>query len=392
VRYPLFLDLDGRRVVVVGGGPVALRRTTGLVAAGAMVTVVAPAVEAQFDDLDVAIEPREFAPADLDDAWLALACTGDGVTNSLVAAAAESRGIWCLRADNAERSRAWRPAAADVDDVTVAVTASGDPARAAGLRNAIEALLRSGDLHARRGRHSGGRVILVGGGPGDPDLLTLRGYRALLDADVVVTDRLGPTGLLDLLPADVEVVDVGKAPGGHAAEQRAINALIVDRARRGQIVVRLKGGDPFVLGRGGEEIDACLEAGVEVEVVPGLTSAVAAATLAGIPLTERGTTQHFTVVSGHVPPGDSRSSVDWQLLAATDATLVLLMAVANLPEISRALIAGGRLPNTPVAIVENASLPQQRVVASVLADLAADAESAQVVPPAVVIIGEVARR
>jgi uroporphyrin-III C-methyltransferase len=194
-----------------------------------------------------------------------------------------------------------------------------------------------------------------------------------------------------LLPAGVEVIDVGKSRGGEAAEQLAINELIVDRARRGDVVVRLKGGDPFVLGRGTEEIDACVAAGIPVDVVPGLTSAVAAATLAGVPLTERGTTQHFTVASGHVPPGDPRSSVDWALLAATDATLVLLMAVANLGPISAALIAGGRKATTPVAMVENASLPHQRVVTTTLGELAAVAEAHQIVAPAVVIVGDVVR-
>ena len=235
-------------------------------------------------------------------------------------------------------------------------------------------------------------MVLVGGGPGDPDLLTLgAASRTLLDADVVVTDRLAPTRLLDLLPAGVEVVDVGKTPGGEAAAQEAINELIVARAQSGEIVVRLKGGDPFVLGRGSEEVDVCVHAGVVVDVVPGLSSAVAAATLAGVPLTERGTTQHFTVVSGHVPPGDPRSSVDWALLAATDATLVLLMAVANLASIASALIAGGRKPSTPVAVIENASLPTQRVITAPLGELAATAEAAQVVPPAVVVIGDVVR-
>jgi uroporphyrin-III C-methyltransferase/precorrin-2 dehydrogenase/sirohydrochlorin ferrochelatase len=391
VRYPLFVDLAGRGVVVVGGGAVAVRRIPGLIDAGAVVTVVAPAVDPAILELDLTVERREFAPADLDGAWLALACTDEASVNATVAMAAETRGIWCIRADDADRSRAWRPAATRVDDVTVAVTAGGDPARAAGLRDAIEARLRSGELSARRGRAASGRVILVGGGPGDPDLLTLRGFRALLDADVVVTDRLGPTGLLDLLPAGIEVIDVGKTPRGQAAEQGAINQLIVERARRGAVVVRLKGGDPFVLGRGSEEVDACLAAGVTVDVVPGLTSAVAAATLAGVPLTERGTTQHFTVVSGHVPPGDPRSTVDWGLLAATDATLVLLMAVQNLRPIAAALIAGGRKPGTRAAIIENASLPQQRIIGVTVADLADVAEAQQVVPPAVVVIGDVVR-
>jgi uroporphyrin-III C-methyltransferase/precorrin-2 dehydrogenase/sirohydrochlorin ferrochelatase len=233
--------------------------------------------------------------------------------------------------------------------------------------------------------------VIVGGGPGDPDLLTLRGYRALLGADVVVTDRLGPTGLLELLPPEVEVIDVGKTPRGRAPEQDAINDLLIERARHGAVVVRLKGGDPFILGRGSEEVDACAAAGVVVDVIPGLTSAVAAATLAGVPLTQRGTTQQFTVASGHVPPGDARSSVDWALLAGTDATLVLLMAVANLRAIADALIAGGRKPGTPAVVIENASLPAQRVVGASLSDLADVAEIQQIAPPAVVIIGDVVR-
>jgi uroporphyrin-III C-methyltransferase/precorrin-2 dehydrogenase/sirohydrochlorin ferrochelatase len=393
VRYPLFLDLTGRRVVVVGGGAVAARRTADLVEAGALVTVVAPAIDATIDGSTVILVPREFEPGDLDDeCWLALACTDDGAVNASVAVAAQVRGIWCIRADDSATSRAWRPAVAQVDDVTVAVSADGDPARAVAVRNAVEASLRSGELSARRGRPAtAGQVILVGGGPGDPDLLTLRGFRMLLAADVVVTDRLGPTGLLDLLPAEIEVIDVGKSRGGESAAQQTINELMVARATQGQVVVRLKGGDPFVLGRGSEEVDACVAAGVAVEVIPGLTSAVAAATLAGIPLTERGTTQHFTVVSGHVPPGDSRSSVDWALIAATDATIVVLMAVANLRSIAAALIAGGRPATTPAAVIENASLPHERVVRSMLGDLAAAAEIAQVVAPAVVVIGEVVR-
>jgi uroporphyrin-III C-methyltransferase/precorrin-2 dehydrogenase/sirohydrochlorin ferrochelatase len=391
VRYPLFVDLTGRHVVVVGAGSVAARRLSGLMDAGADVTVVAPQVDPAIADLAVDIVQREFAVEDLEGAWLVLACTDDAEVNAAVAAQAAARQIWCIRADDAGRSDAWRPAASQIDDVTVAVSAGGDPTRAAALRAAIDAELRSGRLTARRGRSTGGKVILVGGGPGDPDLLTLRGYRALVTADVVVADRLGPTGLLEMLPPEVEVVDVGKNPRGHAADQQAINELIVDRARSGQVVVRLKGGDPFVLGRGSEEVEACAAAGVVVDVVPGLTSAIAAATLAGVPLTERGLTQHFTVASGHVPPGDPRSSVDWGLLAGTDATLVLLMAVANLGAIAEALLAGGRKPSTPAAIVENASLPEQRVIGAELRNLADVAGAHQVVPPAVVIVGEVVR-
>ncbi|HVS68889.1 MAG TPA: uroporphyrinogen-III C-methyltransferase [Mycobacteriales bacterium] len=391
MRYPLFLDLTGRRVAVVGGGEVATRRGADLVAAGARVVVVAPDVADELAASGVEVVARRYNAADLDGAWLALACTDDPSVNAQVAADAQERGIWCVRADDASASPAWRPAVTSVDDVTVAVSAAGDPTRAASVRNAIETGLRSGDLAARRTRGVGGRVTLVGGGPGDPDLLTIGGMRALLDADVIVTDRLGPTGLLDAIDAEIEIVDVGKTPGGHAAEQADINALLIERARAGQRVVRLKGGDPFVLGRGSEEVDACVASGVEVHVIPGVTSAIAAASLAGIALTERGTTQQFVVASGHVPPGDQRSTVDWTSLAATDATLVLLMAVANLGPIAETLVAGGRDPQTGAAIVEKASLPDQRVTRCRLAELAEVARREGVVPPAVVLIGDVVR-
>jgi uroporphyrin-III C-methyltransferase/precorrin-2 dehydrogenase/sirohydrochlorin ferrochelatase len=348
-------------------------------------------VAAEIAASGVEVRERPYADGDLAQAWLVLACTDDPRLNAEIAAAAEAIGIWCIRADDADGSAAWRPASTAVDDLTVAVSAGGDPGRAAELRDVIGNALRSGALAPRRHRPTDGRVTLVGGGPGDPDLLTLRGMRALLDADVVVTDRLAPTGLLDSLSAEVEVVDVGKTPGGHAAEQADINALLVERAQAGQRVVRLKGGDSFVLGRGSEEVDACRAAGVPVEVVPGVTSATAAAALAGIALTERGTTQQFVVASGHVPPGDERSTVDWATLAATDATLVLLMAVGNLAPIAETLIAGGRSADCGAAIVENASLPSQRVVRGRLAEIAEIAERESVVPPAVVIVGKVVR-
>ena len=385
----MFLDLGARRVVVVGAGKVGLRRTRALVAAGAVVTVIAPDVPDEVTGLGVDVVRREFVPDDVDGAWLVLACTDDPAVNGAVAQAATARGIWCSRADDADSSMAWIPAATVVDDVQFAVTASGDPRRAMELRDAAARALHSGEWHARPQRPRDGRVILVGGGPGDAGLLTLRGYRALLDADVVVVDRLAPTGLVDLLPADVEVIDVGKDPRGAAASQDDINELIVARAAAGETVVRLKGGDPFVLGRGSEEVEACVAAGVRVDVVPGVTSATAAATVAGIPLTKRGVVQHFSVVSGHVPPGDPRSSVDWDRLGADNGTLVLLMAVTNLAPIATALIAAGRAATTPVAIIENATLGQQRVLRTTLDALATVAADSGVQPPAVVVIGAV---
>jgi uroporphyrin-III C-methyltransferase / precorrin-2 dehydrogenase / sirohydrochlorin ferrochelatase len=388
VRLPVFLDLGGRRVLVVGGGSVAVRRCRALLAAGAHVQVVAtdPAPDLP---AGVTVAARPFRAEDVDGAWLVLACTDDASANHAVAAAAAERGVWCSRADDAAASDVWMPAAGAVDDVQVAVTAGGDPGRARELRDAAVRALHAGEWSTRRTRRGVGRVVLVGGGPGDPGLLTLRGYRALLDADVVVTDRLAPTDLLGSLPDGVEIVDVGKDPRGHAASQDDINRMLVERARAGDLVVRLKGGDPFVLGRGAEEVAACAAAGIPVEVVPGVSSVTAAATLAGIPLTRRGTTQAFTVLSGHVPPGDSRSTVDWSAAAADTGTLVLLMAVANLRPIADTLVTGGRSPDTPAAVVENASLPEQRVVRSTLQRIAEDAERAGVEPPAVVIVGAV---
>jgi uroporphyrin-III C-methyltransferase/precorrin-2 dehydrogenase/sirohydrochlorin ferrochelatase len=393
-RLPLFLDLDGKRAVVVGGGEVATRRAVRLAAAGADVVVVAPTVSDELGGLAATVVRREFATSDVGGAWLVLACTDDPAVNEAVAAAAEAARIWCVRADEAESSPAWLPATAHADGITVAVSAGGDPRRAADVRDHVVRALESGEWQVRRRRRDaahmgGGRVVLVGGGPGDPGLLTLRGYRAMVDADVVVTDRLGPTSLLDALPAEVEVIDVGKTPRGDATSQEEINDLLVRRARAGDVVVRLKGGDPFVLGRGSEEVAACVEAGVEVEVVPGVTSATAAATLAGVPLTRRGTAQQFTVASGHVPPGDPRSTVDWDRLGGGNGTLVLLMAVAHLRAIADALVAAGRAPTTPAVVIENASLPTQRVVRTSLAEVADAADQAAVVPPAIVVIGDV---
>jgi uroporphyrin-III C-methyltransferase/precorrin-2 dehydrogenase/sirohydrochlorin ferrochelatase len=389
--YPLFLDLTGRRVLVVGGGEVATRRVRRLLAAGAVVSVVAPEVSDEIAADVTHVERRAFAPDDVEGAWLVLACSDDPDVNGAVAAAAGQRGVWCSRADDATASSAWVPAAGLADDVQVAVVA-GDPRRAQQVRDHAITALTAGDWPARRHRGRTGKVVLVGGGPGDPGLMTLRGYRALCDADVVVTDRLGPTGLLESLPTDIEVIDVGKDPRGHAAAQEDINALLVQRAQAGDVVVRLKGGDPFVLGRGSEEVEACAAAGVEVEVVPGVTSATSAATLAGVPLTERGKAQEFIVASGHVPPGDPRSSVDWRRLAEGDATIVAMMAVANLRPIADTLMTGGRAADTPAVVVENASLPSQRVFRTTLDRLADVAERERVVPPAVVVIGAVAER
>jgi uroporphyrin-III C-methyltransferase/precorrin-2 dehydrogenase/sirohydrochlorin ferrochelatase len=288
-----------------------------------------------------------------------------------------------VRADDAAASAAWTPAVARHGTVTVAVTAGGDPRRARALREAIAVALDTGELPVRHHRRaSAGRVALVGGGPGDPGLVTTRGRRLLAEADVVVVDRLAPRSLLDGLDEDVVVVDVGKTAGHHPIPQEAINHLLVGHARAGRRVVRLKGGDPFVLGRGGEEALACVAAVVDVEVVPGVTSAVAVPAAAGIPVTHRGRSRQVTVASGH-------EGLDWASFAGLDGTLVLLMAVSGLAEATAALIAHGKPKDTPAAVVESGFSPAQRTTVGRLDTIADLARERDVRPPAVVVIGSV---
>ncbi|HEY7146563.1 MAG TPA: uroporphyrinogen-III C-methyltransferase [Streptosporangiaceae bacterium] len=230
---------------------------------------------------------------------------------------------------------------------------------------------------------------MIGAGPGGPDLITIRGWQALHRADVVVTDRLADPGLVSELRPGVQVISAGKAPGAHQLSQDEINDLLIGHASAGRQVARLKGGDPFILGRGGEEAQACAAAGIPCQVIPGLSSATAGPALAGIPLTQRDVGQSFAVVSGHLPPGHPGSRVDWTALAAGADTLVLLMAVRNLRAIAAHLIGAGRPGSTPAACVENAATPAQRVLRCTLAGLAGPA-AAQISNPAVIVIGPVA--
>ncbi|MGN6300345.1 MAG: uroporphyrinogen-III C-methyltransferase [Angustibacter sp.] len=399
---PLLLGLlvADRCVLVVGGGSIGLRRVARLLEAGADVRLVAPEVVPALRGLAEAGRltwlRREYRPGDLDDAWLAFACTDDPAVNAEVVAAATAQRVWCSRADDARAATAWTPAAGRSGPASVAVLSGRDPVRSTRLRDAAVAAVEA-ELHAGRaasGREqrgpSRGRVVLVGGGPGDPGLLTRRGYERLAEADVVLVDRLAPLAVLDGLHPDVEVVDVAKLPRGERTTQEAINALLVRHARAGRVVVRLKGGDPFVFGRGMEELLACADAGIDVEVVPGVTSAVAVPGLAGVPLTHRGVSQGFSVVSGHLPPDHPGSTVDWQALAASGTTLVCLMAVDTMPQIADALRRHGRPGSTPVAVVQDGGLPTQRVLHSALSDVAAMMGRERVTAPAVVVVGEVA--
>lgn len=388
--YPILFDLAGRRVVLVGGGAVAARRIPALLAAGALITVIDPEPAASIDASAVELVRRTYAEGDLAEAWFAHACTSDPAVNAAVAAEAERLRIPCVRADDARGGTARTPAVARADGVTVAVNASDDPLRAAAVRDAVALALDAGELPVREvRRRAGGWVALVGGGPGDPALMTVRARRLLAQADVVVIDRLAPS-VKGLLSDSVEVIDVGKAPGSHRKQQEEINALLVDRAQRGQRVVRLKGGDPFVLGRGGEELKACVDAGVDVEVVPGVTSAIAGPAAARIPLTHRGISADFAVLSVHRDP-TLQSEIDWSAASRGASTLVLLMAMAQLDHVAAELIRHGRAADTPTAVVQNATLPTQRVVTSTLADIAEDVRRAGVGSPAVVVVGEVVR-
>jgi uroporphyrin-III C-methyltransferase/precorrin-2 dehydrogenase/sirohydrochlorin ferrochelatase len=384
--YPLLLDVAGRAVLVVGAGPVGARRALGLADAGAVVTVVAPAVDdALAGDDRIRLIRREYTSSDLDAMWLAHACTGDDDVDSRVAADAEAAWVWCVRASSAASSAAWTPAVARVDDLVIAVSAGGDPGRAIAVRDAVRLLLQTGELPVRRQRHSetAGSVALVGGGPGDPGLITVRGRRLLAEADVVVVDRLGPRALLEDLAPDVEVIEAGKAPDNHTLPQEAMNDLLISLAQQGKRVVRLKGGDPFVFGRGGEELLALVRAGVACEVVPGVTSAIAVPAAAGIPLTHRAMSRQFTVVTGH-------EDLDWPKLAAIEGTLVLLMGATRVERIAKELIKAGRDPNTPVAVIESGTLPGQRTTTGSLDSIGGRATAAGVRAPAVVVVGDVA--
>jgi uroporphyrin-III C-methyltransferase/precorrin-2 dehydrogenase/sirohydrochlorin ferrochelatase len=388
--YPLLLDLTGRRAVVVGGGPVAARRARSLVDAAADVHVVAPFICEDIWDAAEAgvltVHVREFDHDDLDGAWLVHTATGERSTDDLVADEAARRHLWCVRADDATKSSAWTPAVARVGDIVVAVNAGADPRRAVTLRNAISEQLTIGELPLRRQRRvtGMGSVALIGGGPGDPGLITALGRQLLAEADVVIVDRLAPHGLLDTLDPDVEVIDAGKAPHAHTLTQDQINALLVEHATAGRRVVRLKGGDPYVLGRGSEEVAACRAVGIPVDVVPGVTSALAVPAAAGIPVTARGVTSRFTVISGHDGP------LEFASLAALDGTLLFLMGVGRLREIASELVAHGRRADEPVAVIERGTTPDQRVTVATLDSIADAADTRGVRSPAVIVVGAVA--
>jgi uroporphyrin-III C-methyltransferase/precorrin-2 dehydrogenase/sirohydrochlorin ferrochelatase len=447
--YPVSLDLEGRRCVVVGGGTVAEHKVQGLLDAGAAVTVVAaeftPALRELAARGELELLHRPYARGDLAGAFLTIAATDNGAVNAEVFAEASERKVLCNAVDDVRYCHFAAPSIVRRGDLTISVSTGGKaPALAKRLRQTLAAqfgdewgvlvevlaharaaalegsggtrdvdfatwaqrwaVALDGDLAGmvREGRAgevaeivrsalagelpdgaAQGSVAIVGAGPGDPRLISVRGRQLLDAADVVVYDRLVHPSLW----AGKDAIDAGKEPGAHRVDQAQINELLVRLAREGRRVVRLKGGDPFVFGRGAEEAEALAAAGVRYEVVPGITSAVAAVGAAGIPVTDRRLSSSFAVVTGHCATGE----VDWDRLATAVDTLVVLMGLRRLPEIVERLLAAGRPGDTPAAVVENGSLPGQRVVASSLAELPAAVGRAALSPPAVIVVGDVVR-
>jgi uroporphyrin-III C-methyltransferase/precorrin-2 dehydrogenase/sirohydrochlorin ferrochelatase len=399
IIYPLGLRIAGKLVVVVGGGAVGSRRVKGLIEAGAKVRLISPDVTAELLELSangtVDWVKRGFEPGDLAGSWLVHTATGLAEVDSMVTAEAEASRILVVNASVADASTAWVPSVVRHDDLTVATFGGGDPRRGMALRDAIGESLVSGLLPSERFRESDtsqvpasdsvssqmGSVALIGGGPGDPGLITVRGLELLKAADVVVTDRLGPTSLLDNLAPNARVINVGKMPEHHPVPQGQINQILVDEAKAGNAVVRLKGGDSYVFGRGGEELAFCQLNQVPVEVVPGITSAISVPAAVGIPVTHRGVASGLTVVSGHlpIPPMDG----------GCDHTLVVLMGVATLRETAANLAIGKRGQGCPVAIIQEGFGSGQKVVFGTLGNIAGLAQKAGIQSPAVIVVGDV---
>lgn len=446
--YPIFADLTGLPVLVVGGGHVAERKIAMLLAAGARVRVGAPmltpALLQQVEEGRIERLDGTFQPAWLDGAWLAIAATDDHELNARVAASAEERRILANVVDAPALSRFQVPAVVDRTPLTVAISTGGAaPVIARRVRETLEAELdhalgpltalaqkhrtritqrwpdlaerrafydwlhdgpvmallrnaRSTDaermlldaLHAPASPPPKGSVLLVGAGPGDPGLLTLRGLRALNQADVILHDSLVSEAVLALARRDAERIDVGKRCGGRHTQQEQIHQLLLEHAQAGRLVVRLKGGDPFVFGRGGEEMEFLRQHGIACQIVPGVTAAVACAAYAGIPLTHREHARTVHLLTGHGQ--ESMDAMDWPALAQDHQTMAVYMGVARVDELAQRLLEHGQRPDTPFAIIENGTLPQQRVISGVLHDLPALAKEHAVHPPALLIIGEVA--
>jgi uroporphyrin-III C-methyltransferase / precorrin-2 dehydrogenase / sirohydrochlorin ferrochelatase len=446
--FPVFFDLTAQRVLVVGGGEVALRKVALLERSGALVTLVAPDVLPGLQALAAAgkvnLAVREFVAEDLDGARLVIVATSRRAVNRWIASLSEARRIPVNVVDDREASRFIVPAIIDRDPVLVAVSTGGtSPVLARRLRERLEAAIpkKIGELALwlRALRHSGrrrlrntderrrffenlvdgaaarrfiegdargaqavaqqllartstaprraGEVTLVGAGPGDPELLTLKALRALQDADVILHDRLVPEDLLDMARRDAVRISVGKAAGGIGSTQEEINALLIEHAEQGKRVVRLKGGDPFIFGRGGEELEALARAQISFSVIPGVTAAAGCAAYAGIPLTHRDYAHSVTFVTAHEDK-DGREP-DWRALAKPGITAVFYMGLARVERIAAQLVAHGAAATLPAAVIAQGTLQEQRVITGTLATIAAVTAASNIQSPALLVVGEV---
>ena len=446
--FPVFFDLTALKVLVVGGGDVALRKVVLLEQSGASITLVAPEVLPELQDRAAAgkinLAVREFVPDDLNGSRLVIVATSRRAVNRWIASLSEARGIPVNVVDDREASRFIVPAIIDRDPVLVAISTAGtSPVLARRLRERLEAVipkkigelalwlralrhtarrrLRDTDERRRffetvvdgpaarrfidgdaRGAQSiaqqllavtsaaprvPGEVTLVGAGPGDPELLTLKALRALQDADVILHDRLVPEGLLDMARRDAARICVGKAAGSIGSTQEEINALLIEHALQGKRVVRLKGGDPFIFGRGGEELEALSKAQISFSVIPGVTAAAGCAAYAGIPLTHRDYAHSVTFVTAHADKDGWEP--DWRALAKPGTTAVFYMGLARVEHIAAQLVAHGAAATLPAAIIAQGTLQDQRVITGTLASIAEVTAASNVQSPALLVVGEV---
>jgi uroporphyrin-III C-methyltransferase/precorrin-2 dehydrogenase/sirohydrochlorin ferrochelatase len=422
--HPIFVDLSGHPVIVIGGGTVAERKIETLIEAGARLTVVSPEVTGLIarlaDARRLTLERRQYVSGDLRGFRLAYAATSDPDVNRAVRVEARIEGVWLNAIDQPDLCDFITPAIVRRGNLTIAVSTNGRcPALSRRIREDLErefgpeyadAVQQLGELRDRaradtgttagldakvaevlarlEKKGSGGKVYLVGAGPGDPELLTVKGRRLLECADTVIYDALVDPRLLDLCRPMTARLYVGKRDRRHTRPQSEINTLLIDAARAGQIVVRLKGGDPFIFGRGGEEAEALHQAGIAYEIVPGVSAGVAVPAYAGIPLTHRDFTSELVFLTGHECVTNP-SPVDWTHYAKSSATLVIFMGLHNLGPITRQLLEHGRDAHCPVAIIENGTTDTQRTIVAPLANIADEAIAADIQPPALIVIGEV---
>ncbi len=427
--FPIFVDLQGVPVVVIGAGAIAERKVSALLEAGARVTVVAPgvvpAIEAWAADGRLTLRRRAYGAGDLHGARLAYAATGNDEVNRAVRAEALAEAIWLNAVDQPDLCDFISPAVVRRGDLTLAISTNG---RAPGLAKSIREQLE-GHFHeeygavveeaaAQRARAGGaagfegrvlgeadpglerlpaascqlpaGKVFLVGAGPGDVDLITVKGLKLLQAADAVVYDALVDKRVLECCRPGARLHYVGKRDRRHTRPQAEINELLVQEARAGRLVVRLKGGDPFIFGRGGEEAEALAAAGVPFEIVPGVSAGIGVPAYAGIPLTHRDFTSELVFVTGH-ECGNGRQPVDWKRYAGSTASIVIFMGLHSLPDVARQLLEHGRDPECPVAVIENGTTACQRTIVAPLAHVAEEAAAAGIQPPALVVIGDVVR-